>query len=790
VNLKLSLILLPTLALTLAEKPFGIDEIDTSNFILNSPMFKLFPLLLLALISHSLNAQTSPCLAYDSLRVVIIGSSTAAGTGASVPDSAWVNRYRHYLQSINPANEVINLARGGYNTWRLMPDYFVAPSNRPSPDTLRNISHALRQNPDVIIINLPSNDAAIGTWLNQQMQNFIHMDSLANSQGVDFWVCTTQPRNGSASLKSIQIAVRDSILSRFGTRAINFWQGIADSSLSIDPNFDSGDGVHLNDHGHRILMQRVINSGMADSNLIAYNGIDLKALAPTCTNCSPCGSSTTNISCAVQNQGNLNSSSNLVGLLIRENLQSGQIDTFRQALPQITACSSFSFNQTIPTNSGGTWQLRLAVHDPNDSILFNNISNIYPFTQKPELNLNLNDTLICPQDSLYLKANSTAQIRWFESFQSDSVLQQGDSIYWPAMQSDSLYLQAFEGPFYYLNQLQASPSSNIQWNGCMFNLIAFADTVTIDSILFTAGSNGNMAMECRTINGDYQGHENDSTLWSAPLRDSIFGAIIDSSYMLNFGTITINPYDTLGVYLYLKNPVQRLSYQSTGQRASYGDSNLQVELGSGIAAHFGSIYQPRHFRGSFYYHHGFNPLGQCQSQRKLMRLKVQEAYLNLGQDSLHNTNLDLKISLGSGFGNPLWNYSAMGDTLIIPANSYQAGDSIHIIVSAEDSMGCINRDTLVVRFYENIGLNSPEASSLNIFPNPSTGTLNIKAYPYAFADASLSIYDFQGKRVADQLSLSADGQFNFPTHLTNGVYYLKITYLHKREFNARVLLQR
>jgi len=45
------------------------------------------------------NAQISPCPAFDSIRVVVIGSSTASGTGASVPDSAWVNRYRNYLVS-------------------------------------------------------------------------------------------------------------------------------------------------------------------------------------------------------------------------------------------------------------------------------------------------------------------------------------------------------------------------------------------------------------------------------------------------------------------------------------------------------------------------------------------------------------------------------------------------------------------------------------------------------------------------------------------------------------------
>jgi hypothetical protein len=58
------------------------------------------------------------------------------------------------------------------------------------------------------------------------------------------------------------MAMRDSTLARFGARAIDFWTGLAQQDGSIDPAFDSGDGVHLNDAGHEILFRRAVDAGV------------------------------------------------------------------------------------------------------------------------------------------------------------------------------------------------------------------------------------------------------------------------------------------------------------------------------------------------------------------------------------------------------------------------------------------------------------------------------------------------------------------------------------------------
>ena len=65
---------------------------------------RVFYLLLITLtlnISVISQPTISPCAAINPIHVVILGSSTAAGTGPSTSDSAWVNRYRAYLQEIN-----------------------------------------------------------------------------------------------------------------------------------------------------------------------------------------------------------------------------------------------------------------------------------------------------------------------------------------------------------------------------------------------------------------------------------------------------------------------------------------------------------------------------------------------------------------------------------------------------------------------------------------------------------------------------------------------------------------
>ena len=193
----------------------------------------------------------------DKCTIVVLGSSTAEGTGANPIDSSWVNRYKKSLAD-NSKFEIINLARGGYTTYHIVPNGTVSPGINIAIDTSRNITKAISLNPYAIIVNMPSNDATNNFTSTEQMKNFRLIYNEAKKYGIQTWICTTQPRNlNSQSQIDIQKNTRDSIFNVFGDYAIDFWNGIADDNGFIKQEYNSGDGVHLNNAGHKLLFEKV-----------------------------------------------------------------------------------------------------------------------------------------------------------------------------------------------------------------------------------------------------------------------------------------------------------------------------------------------------------------------------------------------------------------------------------------------------------------------------------------------------------------------------------------------------
>jgi lysophospholipase L1-like esterase len=181
-----------------------------------------------------------------------------------VKDSSWVKRYAHAAYQHNTRNRLMNLAVGGYTTWHIMPTGTVVPSGLPfTVDSVRNITAALALQPYAIIINMPSNDASYQVTVARQLLNYATIAGEAANSGVKLWVSTTQPRNfSSATQLQIQHDMADSIQAIFGSYAIDFWNGLADTSGHILGKYDSGDGIHLNNAGHKLLAERVIAKGI------------------------------------------------------------------------------------------------------------------------------------------------------------------------------------------------------------------------------------------------------------------------------------------------------------------------------------------------------------------------------------------------------------------------------------------------------------------------------------------------------------------------------------------------
>ena len=105
-------------------------------------------------------------------KIAILGSSTAAGTGPSDINEAWAWKYETYLTEMDTRYKVENLALGGFATYNVLPTGTPIPSgiNR-TVDVQRNITKAIDIQANGIIVNLPSNDAASGYPVADQLYN-------------------------------------------------------------------------------------------------------------------------------------------------------------------------------------------------------------------------------------------------------------------------------------------------------------------------------------------------------------------------------------------------------------------------------------------------------------------------------------------------------------------------------------------------------------------------------------------------------------------------------------------
>lgn len=198
--------------------------------------------------------------------IVILGSSTAVGKGASTTDSSWVGRYARYLGAQTPPIRVVNLAISGGTTFHILPSNVTIVSGRAAPDINNNITKAISLGPMAIIVNMPSNDTRDGVPVAQQQHNYEILAETARNSGVPLFICTAQPRNTLDSRgRSDQVIMMNWVLARFGSHAIDFWHDVTDGEGLMLEELDSGDGVHLNDVGHAILFNRVLAAGAHSS---------------------------------------------------------------------------------------------------------------------------------------------------------------------------------------------------------------------------------------------------------------------------------------------------------------------------------------------------------------------------------------------------------------------------------------------------------------------------------------------------------------------------------------------
>lgn len=192
---------------------------------------------------------------------VVMGSSTAAGTGAT-PGHGWVALLQ--AEWLSQGATMVNIARNGAVTYEGLGATSSPVLNRPLPDPAINIDRALIQKPRLLIVAFPTNDVASGYSTDETVNNLLAIRATALAASVPVIVVSTQPRALSASkllqLREIDARIAQEVKACFvAVRA-----DLAGPNDWLAPAYDSGDGIHPNDAGHLLIagaISKVLRNG-------------------------------------------------------------------------------------------------------------------------------------------------------------------------------------------------------------------------------------------------------------------------------------------------------------------------------------------------------------------------------------------------------------------------------------------------------------------------------------------------------------------------------------------------
>jgi len=188
---------------------------------------------------------------------VVMGSSTAAGGGATAG-----NKWTDLLQNSLGSRGAIfaNIAKGGTVTYHGLSMTSPVVPNRPAPDPAANIDQALSRNPVVLLVAYPTNDIANGYTVEEAVNNILTIRKAGLDKKIPVIVLSTQPRNLTtaqlAQLQQIDMQLTNSV----GVCFVNVRGLLAGPDDKIAPIYNSGDGIHPNDAGHRVIADAVLKT--------------------------------------------------------------------------------------------------------------------------------------------------------------------------------------------------------------------------------------------------------------------------------------------------------------------------------------------------------------------------------------------------------------------------------------------------------------------------------------------------------------------------------------------------
>lgn len=195
-------------------------------------------------------------------KVVVIGSSTAAGVGVSDPSFAFVNRLATFYAGAG--HTFTNLAVSGTNTYNALAE---SVPGKPEILSTANITAALNTNPDIIIVSYPTNDVNLGFTNEETINNLKSIEAIALGAGKTIFFVGNQPRNFTNLSQRMQLETQNAMVRQaFPNNSINVYPDLVNTTdYTISATVSAGDGIHVNNEGHRRIFQKVVDFNIFQS---------------------------------------------------------------------------------------------------------------------------------------------------------------------------------------------------------------------------------------------------------------------------------------------------------------------------------------------------------------------------------------------------------------------------------------------------------------------------------------------------------------------------------------------
>jgi hypothetical protein len=197
---------------------------------------------------------------YDTLRVCYVGSSTMYGEAtvaepyipSAVLDGLGDNLSRNFFS--------VNVALSGARTYTAMPSFFPTWSSYP-PNLDHNIDVCIDSSANFIVIQFPSNDINGSIPVDSSIRNMRVIRDYAESKGCEVICVSPQGWDEADNTKRVAMLLYKQKLSDlFTDRFVDIWMhtthnedGNFNTKVGLDPQYDGGDGTHMNIVGNGLM---------------------------------------------------------------------------------------------------------------------------------------------------------------------------------------------------------------------------------------------------------------------------------------------------------------------------------------------------------------------------------------------------------------------------------------------------------------------------------------------------------------------------------------------------------